>query len=77
MTSIVKHRIKDVLHVFYLSNGDIIILTKKEFDDEIYQDENFVIESVNNQHYVAVFDKKDDYEPLEFKPDIVAFQLVD
>lgn len=77
MTSIVKHMIKDVLHVFYLSNGDIIILTKKEFDDEIYQDENFVIESVNNQHYVVVFDKKDDYEPLEFKPDIVAFQLVD
>lgn len=72
-----KIKVKDNLRIFYLDNNDVIVMTEKEFDEEIYQNENFIIESVNNKHYVAVFDKKDDYEPLEFKPDIVAFQLVD
>lgn len=71
-----KIKVKDNLRIFYLDNNDVIVMTEKEFDEEIYQNENFIIESVNNKHYVVVFDKKDDYEPLEFKPDILAFRLI-
>lgn len=76
MILINSHKVKDGLRIFYLNNNDIIILTEKEFDEEIYHNEDFIIESVNNKHYVVVFDKKDDYEPLEFKPDILAFELI-
>ena len=61
------------LHDFELENGDKLVMTKKEFDEVIYENEFYEFESVEEKKYTVEFEE---HESLEHKPDLIGFNLI-
>lgn len=74
MININNVSVKSDLVIIELDNNDTVILTTKEYNETIHDNDNFTIESINNNIYSIIFDNSD---PYDIKKEIQAFQLLD